>query len=122
MAETTFLKSSGCPVLRRCRGTATPRVLELCTRPKPILHWAAATTNSGIHTTSTGTGNGTVNYTVDANGGSSPRVGAITGGNKTFTFVVNQAVALGVALDNTNLIWLTGADYPWFSTTAPAYD
>ncbi len=84
--------------------------------------WTATTTNSWIHTTSTGTGNGTVNYTLDANTASSPRVGAITGGSKTFTFVVNQQVALGVALDNTNLNWVTGADYPWFSTADPAYD
>src|SRR5438093_9092119 len=32
--------------------------------------WMATTTNSWIHTTSSGTNNGTVNYTVDANGGS----------------------------------------------------
>src|ERR1041385_8605240 len=29
--------------------------------------WSATTTNAWLHTTNTGTGNGTVNYTVDAN-------------------------------------------------------
>src|SRR5439155_16348623 len=82
--------------------------------------WTATTTNSWIHTTGTGMGNGTVNYTVDANGGASQRVGAITISKQTFT--INQAVSLGVALDNTNLIWVTGADYPWYSATDVTYD
>src|SRR6266478_320805 len=54
--------------------------------------WTATTTNSWIHTASTGSGNGTVNYTVDANGSTSQRVGGITVSKQTFT--VNQTVSL----------------------------
>jgi hypothetical protein len=83
--------------------------------------WTAATTNSWLHTTSSGTGSGTVLYTVDINLGFSARTGAITVGGQTF--VVNQAgtpIPLGVALDNTNLAWQTASDYPWYSTNPPA--
>src|SRR6266705_3578329 len=66
--------------------------------------WTATTTNSWIHTTGIGTGNGTVNYTVDANGGTSQRVGVITISKQNFT--VSQLVSLGGALDNANLIWV----------------
>ena len=87
--------------------------------------WTAVTTNSWIHTTSSGTGNGTVNYTVDSNASPNPRSGAITVGNATF--VINQAglpISLGVALNNTNPIWQTSPDYPWYGTNppAPTYD
>ena len=51
--------------------------------------WAASTTYAWIHTTSSGSGNGTVNYTVDANGTTSARSGTITAGGQSFT--VSQA-------------------------------
>ncbi len=87
--------------------------------------WTAATTNSWIHPIGVGTGNGTVLYTVDANPGNSPRVGAITAGGKTF--VVNQAgvpLPIGVGLNNTNLTWTTSITWPWYTTNppAPAFD
>jgi hypothetical protein len=87
--------------------------------------WTATTTNSWIHTTSSGTGNGTVNYTVDANNSTSSRSGAITVGNATFAISqAGQPISLGVALNNTNLIWQTSPDYPWYGTNppAPTYD
>jgi hypothetical protein len=50
--------------------------------------WTASTTYSWIHTSSSGSASGTVNYTVDANTGTA-RTGTITVGVQTFT--VNQA-------------------------------
>src|SRR5690242_5514765 len=63
--------------------------------------WSATTTNAWLHTTNTGIGNGTVTYTVDANASVNLRVGAIKVGNQTF--IVNQGVSVGVAVNNTNL-------------------
>ena len=53
--------------------------------------WTAVSSNSWLHTTSSGTGNGTVSYTFDANTGtnSSPRTGTMTIAGQTFT--VTQA-------------------------------
>ena len=82
--------------------------------------WSATTTNLWLHTTNTGTGNGIITYTVDANTGANLRVGAIKVGNQNF--VVNQTVAIGTALNNTNLVWLTGIDYPWHGTNDSSYD
>ena len=55
--------------------------------------WSATSNNSWIHVTggASGTGNGTVNYSVDANGGSSSRTGMITAAGRTFT--ITQAPA-----------------------------
>jgi FG-GAP-like repeat len=50
--------------------------------------WTATTTDTWLHTTSSGNGNGTVNYTVDNNTGSA-RAGTITVQGQTHT--VNQA-------------------------------
>jgi hypothetical protein len=83
--------------------------------------WTAASTNLWIHPVGTGLGNGSVIYTVDPNLANSPRVGAITAGGKTFT--VNQAgmpLPLGVGVNNTNLIWTTSTNYPWYTTNPPA--
>ncbi len=83
--------------------------------------WGATTTNSWLHTTNSGTGSGTLNYTVDANTTFSSRSGMITAGGQNFT--VSQAAAplsLGAALDNTNLVWQTGVDYPWSGVLPPA--
>src|SRR5438093_1531642 len=40
--------------------------------------WSASTANPWLHTSSSGTGNGTVNYTVDANASTGARAGTIT--------------------------------------------
>ncbi|MGA2222569.1 MAG: BACON domain-containing carbohydrate-binding protein [Verrucomicrobiia bacterium] len=48
-------------------------------------HWTASTTNSWIHTSSSGTGNGTVSFTVDANSSTNSRSGSITVQSQTFT-------------------------------------
>jgi uncharacterized protein (TIGR03437 family) len=53
--------------------------------------WSATSSVSWLTTTSSGTGNGTVNYTVTANTTTSSRTGAITVGGQTFT--VTQAAA-----------------------------
>ncbi len=53
--------------------------------------WTATSGVSWITTTSTGSGNGTVNYTVAANTGSASRTGAITVAGQTLT--VTQAAA-----------------------------
>ncbi len=85
--------------------------------------WTASTTNSWLHTTNTGTGSGTVNYTVDGNGSTGSRSGAITVGGQTFT--VSQAGApltLAFALNTTNLDWVTGTNYPWYGTNVVTHD
>jgi murein DD-endopeptidase MepM/ murein hydrolase activator NlpD len=55
--------------------------------------WTANTTDSWIRTSSSGTGSGTVNYTVDANTSTSSRSGTITAGGQTFT--ITQAGSSG---------------------------
>ena len=49
--------------------------------------WTASSNNNWIHITggASGTGNGTVSYSVDANGSSSSRSGTITAAGRTFT-------------------------------------
>jgi hypothetical protein len=85
--------------------------------------WTAATTNSWLHTTSSGSGTNLVNYTVDANGGSNSRTGAITAGGQTFT-VTQTGVppSLATALDTTNLVWVTATDYPWTFENTVTHD
>jgi fibronectin type 3 domain-containing protein len=51
--------------------------------------WTATTTSSWIHTAGSGTGSGTVNYSVDTNFSANFRSGTIVAGGHTFT--VNQA-------------------------------
>jgi hypothetical protein len=83
--------------------------------------WTAASTNSWVHPTGSGTGSGAVTYTVDQNLSTNARAGAITVGGQTF--VINQAAAplpIGPALDDTNLIWTTSTNYPWAGTNPPA--
>src|SRR5262249_13329556 len=66
------------------------------------------------HTTNIGTGPGTVNYTVDANGSTNSRTGTIAVSNQTFT--ISQAGVpppLSTGLDTSNLVWTTATDYPW---------
>ncbi len=76
--------------------------------------WAATTSNSWLHTTSAGSGNGTILYTLDANASPSGRTGLIIAGGQSCT--ISQAgvpPTLGWALNATNFTWETGADYPW---------
>jgi hypothetical protein len=85
--------------------------------------WTATTTNTWLHTTNSGVGNGTVNYTADANANYSVRVGAISVGNQTF--IANQAglpLPLSIGVDNTNLTWVTDTNYPWAVATDVTYD
>ena len=51
--------------------------------------WTATPGQSWLHTTSTGSGNGTASYTVDANLGGAARSGTVTVG--TATFAISQA-------------------------------
>jgi len=51
--------------------------------------WTAVSSTNWLHTSSSGTGNGTVSYTVDANGSANARSGSIATGGQSFT--VNQA-------------------------------
>src|SRR5207253_5812204 len=69
-----------------------------------------------------GTGNGTVSYTVSSNS-STARSGTITAGGQTFT--VNQAgvpPTLASGLDTSNLVWSTDATYPWQVVTDVTHD
>ena len=58
--------------------------------------WAASTGQSWIHTTSSGTGSGTVAYTVDANSTTSVRAGSITVGGQVFE--ISQAARGGLSV------------------------
>ena len=63
--------------------------------------WTAVSSTNWLHTTSSGTGTGTVSYTVDANSGTCiARSGTITVGGQTFT--VNQAAVGSIALSATS--------------------
>ncbi len=55
--------------------------------------WSAMSNASWITTTSSGSGNGTVSYTVAANSGTSQRTGTITAGGKTHTITQSGAPA-----------------------------
>ena len=82
--------------------------------------WTAATTFSWLHTTSSGTGNGTaqtVNYTVDANAGPL-RTGTITVAGLTFT--VTQASGCTYSITPTSASYTAAANTGSVSVTAPA--
>jgi len=92
------------------------------TSSKPTCVWTATPNVSWLHTTNSGTGTGTVNYTVDAND-STARSGTITVDSQTFT--VNQAgipPTLASALDTSNLVWSTDVTYPWQVVTTVSHD
>src|SRR5215472_1525019 len=93
------------------------------TASKPTCAWTAATASSWLHTTNSGTGNGTVNYTVDANGGTSSRSGTITVGGSSFTVTQSGApLTFAFALNTSNLVWTTASDYPWIPTNDVTHD
>ena len=91
--------------------------------------WTATTTKNWIHTSSAGTGNGTITFTVDANSGNA-RSGAIKAGGQTYT--VSQAAAsascsytlnptssgtLAVAGASASFAVSTGGGCSWTATT-----
>jgi len=69
--------------------------------------WTATTGDGWIHTSTSGSGGGTVSYTVDSNGGASFRSGSISVGGLTFT--VNQD---GAAVGCTYTISSSVAGFP----------
>ena len=72
--------------------------------------WGATADQSWLHTTNRGSGNGTVYYTVDANGGSAFRTGTITVGGQTFTITQGPA---GFAWHNV-FGWIFNAGSGWY--------
>ena len=88
-----------------------------------VCSWTAATTNSWIHTTSSGSGSNIVTYSVDPSGTTASRSGTITAGGQTF--MIDQAgvpPTLAIALNTSNLVWQTASDYPWFATNDVSHD
>jgi hypothetical protein len=84
--------------------------------------WTATTSNPWITgvTPGSGTGSGTVNYSVAANPNGSPRTGTLTIAGQTFT-VTQQAAACSYSLDHTSQTFATlgGAGTPIVITAAP---
>jgi hypothetical protein len=60
--------------------------------------WSAASNASWLTTSSSGSGNGTVSYSVAANSGATPRTGTITVGGQAFT--VTQSATLATTSGN----------------------
>src|SRR6266576_5441456 len=88
-----------------------------------VCSWTAATTNSWIHTTSSGFGTNIISYSVDPSGGTTSRSGTIAAGGQTFTISqAGVAPTLAFALNNSNLVWQTASDYPWFGTNEVSHD
>src|SRR5713226_8174284 len=88
-----------------------------------VCSWTATTTNSWIHTTSSGSGSNIVTYSVDPSSTTASRSGTITAGGQAFT--INQGgvpPTLPFALNTSNLVWQTAADYPWFGTNDVSHD
>jgi hypothetical protein len=64
--------------------------------------WSASTGTSWLHTSSSGSGNGAVNYTFDANSSTSGRSGTISVGGQNFT--VNQDFDVNPITTGSNLL------------------
>ncbi len=79
--------------------------------------WTAVSNDSWITITSgsSGSGNGTVSYSVAANASVSSRNGTLTIAGHTFK-IIQQGInsPIGKAVDNRSLIWTTGGDAEWF--------
>jgi hypothetical protein len=56
-------------------------------------NWTATTGSTWIHTSSTGTGTGTISYSVDSNPSTTSRQGTITAGGQTFTVTQSGNIA-----------------------------
>ena len=98
--------------------------------------WTAAASQTWIHTTSSGTGSGTVAYTVDANATTSLRTGTITVGGQTFTLsqagatctyvLSSSGTSLSASGGSGNFglntvggcAWTAAASQPWIHTTS----
>jgi hypothetical protein len=79
--------------------------------------WAASTTYSWIHTSSSANGNGTVNYTIDANTGASSRSGTITVAGQSFT-VIQAGVSCSYTVSPTSSSLGSGSGNGSFGVTA----
>ncbi len=84
--------------------------------------WTALASSSWIHTSSSGTGNGMVCYTVDANSSANIRTGTISVGNQVFTITQGPAgyvwhPVFGWLYDGGgNWYYHNGFDWMWFSS------
>ena len=79
--------------------------------------WSAVANQSWLHTTNSGSGNGKVSFTVDANPAASTRSGTIRVGTQTFTVTQTgpgwvSNVAFGWLWD-TGTGWYGGSAYGW---------
>lgn len=86
--------------------------------------WTATSSTSTWLTLSTasGTGSGSVSYTVAVNPGA-VRTGTITIASQTFTVTQqNSNITLGVAVDNTSLMWRLGGNAIWYGQSATTHD
>jgi hypothetical protein len=84
-----------------------------------VCNWTAVSNDGFITITSgsSGTGSGTVNFTVAANAGASPRIGTMTIAGKTFTVIQNGVTCAGT-ISPTSASY--SADGGSGSVTAPA--
>jgi len=66
--------------------------------------WNATSNNNWIHVTggASGTGSGTVSYSIDANGGSSSRTGTVTAAGRTFTITQSGATSCNYTISPTS--------------------
>src|SRR5204863_5893854 len=84
-----------------------------------VCAWPYATSYRSIHTASTGSGNGTVSYAVDANSLTTSRSGTITVNGQTFT--VNQTgITCSYTLKSASASRGAGAESGSFGVTAQA--
>src|SRR5262249_20619596 len=81
--------------------------------------WTASTAATWVHTSGAGSGNGTINYTVDANSSITARSAMISVGGQNFT--VNQAgIACTYSLSSTSASLSAGGGAWSVSVTAPS--
>ncbi|MEK6673373.1 MAG: BACON domain-containing protein [Nitrospirota bacterium] len=80
------------------------------------LDWVSITSGAS------GTGNGTVNYSVSANATGATRTGNMTVAGQTFTISQSGiSLTIGEAVDNTSLTWTTGGNADWAGQTTVSY-
>lgn len=80
------------------------------------LDWVTITSGAS------GTGSGTVNYSVASNSSASSRTGNITIAGQTFSISQSGiSLTIGEAVDNTSLTWTTGGNSDWAGQTAVSY-
>jgi hypothetical protein len=83
-------------------------------------NWTASTTDSWISITSgsTGSGNGTVNYSITANTGTSSRTGTITIGGQTFTITQSGTTSCTYTIAPTSQTFTAAAGTGTITVTA----